>query len=68
MHANVADTGESIPRCSYPVVLPDPYAQKWLILMLPCHGRGPVGAVEAIFMITRRQDSPERHSHFFWIP
>ena len=45
MHANVADTGESIPRCSYPVVLSDPCAQKWPILTLSCHGRGPVGAV-----------------------
>lgn len=45
MHANVADTGESIPRCSYHVVLSDPCAQKWPILMLPCRERGPVGAV-----------------------
>ena len=46
MHANVADTGESIPRCSYHVVLSDPCARKWPILMLPCRERGPVGALE----------------------
>lgn len=68
MHANVADTGESVFLLLLPCISSGPLCAKKADFDAILHGRGPVGAVEAIFMITRRQDSPERHSHFFWRP